>query len=130
MKKYVRLYYDFFDYPYDPDYPVQCEICMQRAVEINHIDARKMGGRPKNDMDFIENLMGTCRACHVEHGDNPVFRDMLIALHFQFITLHRPDYAIQTHKMDVGPIKTTKIQRNDICYCGSGKKYKNCHGKI
>ena len=22
-----------------------------------------------------------------------------------------------------------KIGRNDPCYCGSGKKYKNCHGK-
>ena len=22
-----------------------------------------------------------------------------------------------------------KIGRNDLCYCGSGKKYKNCHGK-
>ena len=19
--------------------------------------------------------------------------------------------------------------RNDVCWCGSGKKYKNCHGK-
>jgi preprotein translocase subunit SecA len=23
----------------------------------------------------------------------------------------------------------SKIGRNDPCYCGSGKKYKNCHGK-
>lgn len=22
-----------------------------------------------------------------------------------------------------------KIGRNDPCFCGSGKKYKNCHGK-
>ncbi|WP_408917418.1 SEC-C metal-binding domain-containing protein, partial [Caldifermentibacillus hisashii] len=22
-----------------------------------------------------------------------------------------------------------KIGRNDPCWCGSGKKYKNCHGK-
>ncbi|OJH15661.1 hypothetical protein ER70_01390 [Borreliella bissettiae] len=22
-----------------------------------------------------------------------------------------------------------KIGRNESCYCGSGKKYKNCHGK-
>ena len=25
--------------------------------------------------------------------------------------------------------KTQKIGRNDLCPCGSGKKYKNCHGK-
>ena len=22
-----------------------------------------------------------------------------------------------------------KIGRNDTCFCGSGKKYKNCHGR-
>jgi preprotein translocase subunit SecA len=25
--------------------------------------------------------------------------------------------------------QTKKIGRNDPCFCGSGKKYKNCHGK-
>ena len=29
------------------------------------------------------------------------------------------------------PIRVTrKIGRNDPCYCGSGKKYKNCHGRF
>ena len=27
------------------------------------------------------------------------------------------------------PIKTKKIGRNETCPCGSGKKYKHCHGK-
>jgi preprotein translocase subunit SecA len=27
------------------------------------------------------------------------------------------------------PRKTQKVGRNDLCPCGSGKKYKNCHGK-
>lgn len=29
------------------------------------------------------------------------------------------------------PVKTTlpKVGRNDLCHCGSGKKYKKCHGK-
>ncbi|MGM0215160.1 preprotein translocase subunit SecA [Enterococcus sp. AZ109] len=27
------------------------------------------------------------------------------------------------------PAKVTKVGRNDPCPCGSGKKYKNCHGK-
>ena len=26
------------------------------------------------------------------------------------------------------PAKSQKIGRNDPCFCGSGKKYKNCHG--
>lgn len=27
------------------------------------------------------------------------------------------------------PIRVEKVGRNDLCPCGSGKKYKNCHGK-
>ncbi|SEM65020.1 protein translocase subunit secA [Mesobacillus persicus] len=27
-------------------------------------------------------------------------------------------------------VKQMDIGRNDACYCGSGKKYKNCHGKV
>jgi len=28
------------------------------------------------------------------------------------------------------PVKVgEKIGRNDPCFCGSGKKYKNCHGR-
>lgn len=27
------------------------------------------------------------------------------------------------------PIRTEKFQRNDPCYCGSGVKFKRCHGK-
>jgi preprotein translocase subunit SecA len=26
--------------------------------------------------------------------------------------------------------ETPKIQRNDLCYCGSGKKYKHCHMEL
>jgi preprotein translocase subunit SecA len=28
------------------------------------------------------------------------------------------------------PVTTTKIGRNDPCPCGSGKKYKKCHGAV
>ena len=28
------------------------------------------------------------------------------------------------------PIKKKKISRNEPCSCGSGKKYKHCHGKV
>ena len=34
-------------------------------------------------------------------------------------------------KVIAGPGVATekKIGRNDLCFCGSGKKYKKCHGK-
>jgi preprotein translocase subunit SecA len=34
-------------------------------------------------------------------------------------------------KSGVQPIQSgVKIGRNDLCPCGSGKKYKQCHGKL
>jgi len=38
---------------------------------------------------------------------------------------HDPSTAVKQEPVKVGP----KIGRNDACPCGSGKKYKNCHGK-
>jgi preprotein translocase subunit SecA len=39
---------------------------------------------------------------------------------------HDPsDVAVKQEPVKVGP----KIGRNDPCPCGSGKKYKQCHGK-
>src|SRR5690606_30442714 len=35
------------------------------------------------------------------------------------------EVAVNQEPVKVGP----KIGRNDPCPCGSGKKYKNCHGK-
>ena len=38
---------------------------------------------------------------------------------------HDPSSAVRQEPIKVGP----KIGRNDACPCGSGKKYKNCHGR-
>jgi preprotein translocase subunit SecA len=38
---------------------------------------------------------------------------------------YEPSEAVKQEPVKVGP----KIGRNDVCPCGSGKKYKNCHGK-
>ena len=38
---------------------------------------------------------------------------------------YEPSDAVKQEPVKVGP----KIGRNDPCPCGSGKKYKNCHGK-
>jgi preprotein translocase subunit SecA len=41
-----------------------------------------------------------------------------------------PDYYEPTEPVKREPVKVgPKIGRNDLCPCGSGKKYKNCHGK-
>ena len=39
--------------------------------------------------------------------------------------------AGQGEKSTTAPIKVDKsVGRNDPCPCGSGKKYKHCHGKL
>jgi len=38
---------------------------------------------------------------------------------------HDPSVPVKQEPVKVGP----KIGRNDPCPCGSGKKYKQCHGR-
>ena len=50
------------------------------------------------------------------------------AFSFRMPSLHTVDYVNQLPGAQQ-PIKSRKIGRNELCPCGSGKKYKNCHGK-
>lgn len=85
MKAHTKIYMNFFGYSI-ADY-IPCEIpgCKRRAVDINHIDARGMGGDPTGSKDVIENLMGTCREHHIEYGDKKGFKDWLKETHLEFM---------------------------------------------
>src|SRR5579875_495256 len=45
---------------------------------------------------------------------------------------NKPAKAVHTNRDEAGPAKPVraaeKVGRNDLCPCGSGKKYKRCHG--
>jgi hypothetical protein len=77
MKKHVKTYLDYFGY--DQSSWIACEMCGQTAVDINHIDARGMGGSKLKDN--IENLMAMCRKCHMELGDKKEHKVMLKVVH-------------------------------------------------
>ncbi len=51
----------------------------------------------------------------------------------QFIEKREDSSSTSPQPSSVSPTAKTpdgaKIGRNDPCFCGSGKKYKNCHGK-
>ena len=64
---------------YDISDFIPCEICGGRAVDINHIDARGMGG--SKTKDTIENLMAVCRPCHITMGDKKHYKDKLKEIH-------------------------------------------------
>jgi 5-methylcytosine-specific restriction endonuclease McrA len=77
MKKHVKTYLDFFGY--DQTSWIPCEMCGQTAVDINHIDARGMGGSKLKDN--IENLMAMCRKCHMDLGDKKEHKVMMKVVH-------------------------------------------------
>lgn len=81
MKNHTKVYLRFFGYSGYEFMP--CEICGARAVDIHHIRARGMGG--SKEKDNIENLMGLCRAHHVEFGDIEKHRPYLIEVHERFM---------------------------------------------
>lgn len=89
-KEHTRVYYASFGYTVADFVP--CEICGLRAVDINHIDCRGMGGTDDPLYNSIENLMGTCRDHHVQYGDKKEFRPFLIETHFEFMSANGVKY--------------------------------------
>ncbi len=41
----------------------------------------------------------------------------------------RPSEGSNTASSSQGGVEQKKLGRNEPCWCGSGKKYKNCHGR-
>ena len=75
MKKHKAIYMNYFGYDVNDFIP--CEICGGRAVDINHIKPRGMGGNPKGDKDVIENLMAVCRPCHIFYADKKQYYEYI-----------------------------------------------------
>ena len=38
--------------------------------------------------------------------------------------------TVEQSSNNVTPIEWGNVSRNSLCPCGSGKKYKHCHGKV
>lgn len=83
MKPHTKIYMNFFGYKIVQD--VACECCGNPAVDINHIEARGMGGNPLGDKDDITNLMAMCREHHVEYGDVVELKPMLKLIHLKYM---------------------------------------------
>jgi 5-methylcytosine-specific restriction endonuclease McrA len=64
---------------------VPCEVCGNRAVDIHHIENRKMGGDPQGNKDVIDNLQALCRNCHLEYGDVPELKEKLKQIHIAYM---------------------------------------------
>ena len=63
LKNYKKLFADYWGYC-ESDTPL-CWLCnMQVAVDIHHIENKKMGGVAGNRLNRIDNLFPLCRSCH------------------------------------------------------------------
>jgi preprotein translocase subunit SecA len=80
--------------------------------------------RQEQDLQAIDAQMQQPREMHFEHAEAPLFDVGDVA---QFAA----DENSEPNKIQpVVAMETSGIGRNDPCYCGSGQKYKQCHGKI
>ncbi len=70
-------------------------------------------------MDIIS--MGDCS---VSHSDGNTF------FSFRVPSLGGTDYVEQSNKQRASPRSPTMVRRNQMCPCGSGKRYKNCCGRL
>jgi hypothetical protein len=93
MQKHTKIYLDAM--LYDQSDFIPCEICLQKAADIHHIDARGMGGDPQGKKDSIGNLMALCREHHESLGDKEQYMEALYIIHASFIRYRMAQVQIQ-----------------------------------
>lgn len=76
---------DFFGFKIPEDAICEIPFCGLPCQDINHIEARGMGGNPSGDKDDIKNLMGMCRAHHLKHGDVVADKPWLKEIHYKYM---------------------------------------------
>ena len=88
------------------------------------IEYKKEGLRLFKNMEamFREQVASLIKTMNVEEASGPI----QVSESRPELVLSSSDDSSNTPSIST---KTEKICRNDPCYCGSGKKYKNCHGQ-
>ena len=65
----------------------------------------------------------------VQAVSTPGARNMTVAEQMQQAVTPQNMQAVQPEAIDPSRLDFSKVGRNDPCPCGSGKKFKNCHGR-
>jgi preprotein translocase subunit SecA len=81
----------------------------------------KVQVRQEEDVQAIDEQMQAPREMHFEHAAAPALDD-----HDESLATAEKEKAPEQPFVRAG----NKVGRNDPCPCGSGKKYKVCHGKL
>ena len=80
----------------------------------------KVQVRQEEDVQAIDEQMQAPKEMHFEHAQAPT------------LDAHEEPQLAEEKKAPEQPFirAAHKVGRNDLCPCGSGKKYKQCHGKL
>jgi preprotein translocase subunit SecA len=81
----------------------------------------KVQVRQEEDVQAIDEQMQAPREMHFEHAAAPGLDDFE-----QVSVVEEEQNVLEQPFVREG----AKVGRNDVCPCGSGKKYKQCHGKL
>ena len=100
MQKHTQIYLKAFGYS-EGDF-IPSEISGTRAVDINHIECRGMGGNPSKDKDRIENLMAVTREEHIAYGDMKEHTAYLLIKHRDFMDQNGVKYDKQYMASKIG----------------------------
>ena len=85
------------------------------------VNLRAMGGKDpfyeykKESFDYFNEMISTQN-------------EKVLQTLFKLELVSQNEQTGEVKKIDSKKILTKKIGRNDLCPCGSGKKYKVCHG--
>ena len=81
MQNHTKVYFNFFGY--DESSYIECEMeCGSKAVDIHHLERRN-----KTKNDYIENLVGLCRSCHINCNDSS-FNMYVRVKHLENVMVH------------------------------------------
>ncbi len=87
----------------------------------------KVQVRQEEDVEALDKQMQAPREMHFEHAESPTLSAYDEA-HSAAVAAEESENTLAAEQPYVRA--GNKIGRNDPCPCGSGKKYKQCHGKI
>ena len=105
-------------YSLDVYLPNRVRMAKVEMTEINH-------ALPNPDIECIIGMdIISLGDCSVSHGDGNTF------FSFRVPSLGGVDYVEQSKKKKAPSHSPTMVRRNQMCPCGSGKRYKNCCGRL
>jgi hypothetical protein len=83
MREHTKTYLESFGYDVCDNIP--SELSLNKAIDVNHILCKGMGGNPKKDKERIENYIAMTREEHVEYGDKKKYYSYLFRVHKAFM---------------------------------------------